>query len=44
MLSADFINDEQYGIDAAMWVGTLGQNGGAAVGKLLTGEYCLPVV
>lgn len=39
MLSADFINDEKYGIDAAMWVGTLGQNGGSAVGKLLTGEY-----
>lgn len=39
MLAADFINDEQYGIDAALWVGTLGQNGGTAVGKLLTGEY-----
>ena len=39
MLSADFINDEKYGIDAAMWIGTLGQNGGSAVGKLLTGEY-----
>lgn len=39
MLSADFISDGQYDIDAALWVGTLGQNGGAAVGKLLTGEY-----
>ncbi len=39
MVSAGFINDPQYGIDAALWVGTLGQNGGSAVGKLLTGEY-----
>ena len=39
MLSADFISDEQYGIDACLWVGTLGQNGATAVGKLLTGEY-----
>ena len=39
MLSADFISDPQYGIDAALWVGTLGQNGATAVGKILTGEY-----
>lgn len=39
MLSCDFIVNDEYGIDAALWVGALGQNGGAAVGKLLTGEY-----
>lgn len=39
MLSADFISDAQYGIDAALWVGTLGQNGATAIGKILTGEY-----
>ena len=39
MFSADFISDAQYGIDAALWVGTLGQNGATAIGKILTGEY-----
>lgn len=34
-----FIDDEQYGIDAAMWIGYMGTSGAAAVGKLLTGEY-----
>lgn len=34
-----FIDQEEYGIDAAIWVGTLGTNGANAVGKLLTGKY-----
>ena len=36
-LQCEFIED--YGIDACLWVGTLGSNGAVAVGKLLTGEY-----
>ena len=39
MVGADFLKDPAYGVDAAMWVGALGQNGAIAVGKLLTGEY-----
>ena len=39
MVGADFLKDPAYGVDAAMWVGALGQNGAVAVGKLLTGEY-----
>lgn len=39
MVSCDFLTDDAYGIDAALWVGTLGQSGAAAIGKLLTGEY-----
>jgi beta-glucosidase len=38
MVSADFINDVKYGVDAFLWVGTLGQNGASAVGNILTGE------
>lgn len=38
-LQCAFLEDEDYGIDAAMWVGTLGTNGANAIGKLLTGEY-----
>ena len=38
-LMCDFIDDDAYGIDACMWVGTLGTTGANAVGKLLTGEY-----
>ena len=34
-----FIDDEQYGIDAAMWIGNLGTSGASAIGKLLAGEY-----
>ncbi len=37
-LQCEFVNDDAYGIDACMWVGTLGTNGANAVGKLLTGE------
>lgn len=38
-LQAEFIDDNQYGIDACMWVGTVGSTGNVAIGKLLTGEY-----
>ncbi len=38
-LQCSFLEDEEYGVDAAMWVGTLGTNGANAIGKLLTGEY-----
>lgn len=34
-----FIDDAEYGIDAAMWIGNIGTSGATAVGKLLTGEY-----
>ena len=36
-VSAAFVNDETYGIDAAMWIGSVGQTGLYAVGDLLTG-------
>lgn len=38
-LQAEFIEDNQYGIDACMWVGAVGSTGPTAIGKLLTGEY-----
>jgi len=38
-LECNFLSDANYGIDACMWVGTLGTNGADAVGKLMTGEY-----
>lgn len=38
-LQSAFIDDEAYGIDACLWVGTIGTNGANAIGKLLTGEY-----
>lgn len=38
-LQCQFLEDEQYAIDACAWVGTLGTNGASAIGKLLTGEY-----
>lgn len=34
-----FLEDENLGIDACMWIGHLAENGANAVGKLLTGEY-----
>lgn len=37
-LQCEFVDDVQYGIDACMWVGTLGTNGANAIGKLLTGK------
>ena len=45
-LSAGFLLDPKYGIDAALWVGSLGQTGIDAVGRVLTGQVnpsgCLP--
>lgn len=37
-LSCAFLEDDAYGVDAAMWIGSVGQNGIYAVGELLTGE------
>lgn len=37
-VSSAFLDDEAYGVDAAMWIGSVGQNGIYAVGELLTGE------
>lgn len=36
-VSAAFLEDEQYGIDAAMWIGSVGQTGLNALGSLLNG-------
>lgn len=35
----DFLKTDEFAVDAALWVGGLGQNGGTAVGKLLVGDY-----
>lgn len=37
-LSADFIDDSRYGIDAALWIGTPGTIGLFAVGDILVGK------
>lgn len=37
-ISSEFINDEKYGIDAALWVGSLGQTGIYAVADILSGK------
>ncbi len=37
-LQCEFTDNEEYGVDACMWVGAIGTNGATAVGKLLTGE------
>lgn len=37
-LEYDFINNKEYGIDAALWIGTTGISGFDAVGKLLVGD------
>ena len=37
-VSAAFVNDASYGIDAALWIGSVGQTGLYAVGDLLTGK------
>ena len=37
-ISSGFLANEAYGVDAAMWIGSVGQNGIYAVGELLTGE------
>lgn len=36
-VSAAFLNDEAYGIDAALWIGSVGQTGLYAVGDILAG-------
>lgn len=38
MVECDFVNDPQYGIDAAMWIGVYGDHGAFAFGDLLTGS------
>lgn len=38
-LQCEFVDNDSYGIDACLWVGTIGTNGATAIGKLLTGEY-----
>ena len=37
-MECGFLNDASYGIDAALWVGNVGQKGMSAVGKLLAGQ------
>lgn len=37
-ISAEFLNDEKYGIDAALWIGSVGQSGLYAVGDILSGK------
>lgn len=37
-ISAAFLNDEAYGVDAALWIGSVGQTGLYAVGDLLCGK------
>lgn len=37
-VQCDFVDDEQYGIDAALMTGSIGEVGSIAVAKLLTGE------
>ena len=36
-VSAGFINDPEYGVDAALWVGSVGQTGLWAVGDVISG-------
>ncbi len=36
-LQVDFLKDNQYGVDAALWIGGVGINGLAAVGDILVG-------
>ena len=38
MVECDFVDDPQYGIDAAMWVGSYGEMGAFALGDLLAGN------
>jgi len=37
-LMGEFVNNEAYGIDACMWVGTLGTYGANSVGRILVGD------
>lgn len=36
-ISAEFINEEEYGVDAALWIGSVGQTGLYAVADILSG-------
>lgn len=38
-IQLDFLKDNSYDIDAALWVGSVGEVGTVSVAKLLTGEY-----
>ena len=37
-MSVGFLNDEAYGVDAALWVGSVGQTGIYAVGDVISGK------
>lgn len=37
-ISVDFLKNEDYGVDAALWVGSVGQTGLYAVGDVLSGK------
>lgn len=37
-VEADFLSDPEYGVDAALWIGAVGQTGMEAVGKILVGK------
>lgn len=37
-ISSAFLNDEAYGVDAALWIGSVGQSGLYAVGDILSGK------
>ena len=37
-VECEFVDDPQYGIDALLWVGTLGQTGANAIGNILAGK------
>lgn len=39
VIQLDFLTEDTYGIDAALWTGSVGEVGTVAVAKLLTGEY-----
>jgi beta-glucosidase len=38
-MQCEFLDDDQYDIDACMWVGMIGSTGATAIGKLLVGDY-----
>ena len=37
-LECDFLQDDAYGIDACLWVGTIGSTGANAIGNILSGK------
>lgn len=38
-IQLDFLQSNEYGVDACLWTGSVGEVGTVAVAKLLTGEY-----